>query len=84
MEELTFMTYDGEHDLVDLVEEVKQIDNEIREIRKIQQIEFAKVMKRRAAIKDILYLYCIDGEGNHKWEPLGPYDSYCVNCGANR
>ena len=84
MDLLRFMTSDSEIDFVELVEEVKEIDKEIHKNREEQKIHFAQVMKRRAAIKDILMKYCINGKGEHRWRPIGPYDSYCDDCGANK
>jgi hypothetical protein len=84
MDPLEFMTPDSELDFAALIEEVKEIDREIHKNREEQKILFAKVMKRRATIKKILMKYCTDGNGEHRWRPFGPYDSYCADCGANR
>lgn len=75
---------ESEVDFVELVNEVRQIDQKVQEDRKAQSIIFEKQMKRRAVIKRILKRHCIDGNGDHKWRPHGPYESYCEDCGANR
>lgn len=74
----------SEAQLHQIKDEVKSHEAQLKTLQENFMKEKSQLTKTVAELKTILQQNCIDGTGEHIWQPLMFYDYYCKKCGVHK